>query len=156
MRQPNPMKGNASQHSDSVCGAERGKMRRLRFMLCLVLSAVMLIGLSTAAFAAADTADDVEDVVDAVAKEEADAAAAAEKAIAEAQRMNDVIDLDAKPESVTAEETTTVEVSESDSGVGFAISGPIRALIVAVVLITFGFVIIAASNRKIKSGRKAR
>lgn len=132
------------------------KMKKYRTLLCLVSAFIMVLCLTASAFAYEAQMNEVEEVIDAVAQKEAELAAAAAKAAAEAEKVNDVIDLDSAPDDGAVElissEAALIPV-ENDS---FSVSGPILAFIVAGILIICGVLIIAASNRKIRAGRKAR
>ncbi len=131
------------------------KMKKYRTLLCLVSAFIMVLCLTASAFAYEAQMNEVEEVIDAVAQKEAELAAAAAKAAAEAEKVNDVIDLDSAPDDEAVElissEAALIPV-ENDS---FSVPGPILAFIVAGILIICGVLIIAASNRKIRAGRQA-
>jgi len=130
-------------------------MKNCKRLVLFVMVLMLLSGLNLIAFAD-DAHVVVEDIVDAVAEEEAAAAAEAARAAEDAERLNDMIDLDFKGEDSVPEPVSTMEsVTLDESGSSIA-SGPILALITAAVLIVGGMFIIAASNRKIRAGRKAR
>lgn len=139
----------------SAFGMSAKKMKRKRTLICLVLAVLMLSGPAFAA-SAENLGDDVEEVFDAVAQAEADYAAAAAKAAEEAEKVNDVIDLYKEPEDNSLEGASQVENDSAEAGESFAVSGPILALVVAVILIVGASFVIVASNRKIKAVKRAR
>ena len=96
-----------------------------------------------------------EEIVDAVAESEAAEAEKAALEAAEAAKVNDVVDMDAiSPDSSSEENALSVQSSaEEPSSSRF---GPILAMAVAFILILFGLLIVIASNRKIKAGKKQR
>ena len=132
------------------------KMKKYRSLLCLVSVLIMVLCLTASAFAYEAQMNEVEEVIDAVAQKEAELAAAAAKAAAEAEKVNDVIDLDSAPDDRAVELISSEAASVPVENDSFSVSGPILAFIVAGILIICGVLIIAASNRKIRSGRKAR
>ena len=130
-------------------------MRKHKTLIGLALTSFILLGLSSSSYAEG-AADDVEEVFDAVAQQEAEIAAAAALAAAEAEKMNDVIDLYTEPENNSSDESTQPDSSQDSDSESFSTAGPLRALIVAGILIIGGVLVIAASNRKIKAGKKKR
>ena len=139
----------------SAFGMPTKKMKRKRTLICLVLAVLMLSGSAFAA-SAENLGDDVEEVFDAVAQAEADTAATAAKAAEEAEKVNDVIDLYKAPEESSSEGASQSGNSPDEEGESFAVSGPILALVVAVILIVGAGFVIVASNRKIKAINRAR
>ena len=131
-------------------------MRKYKICICFILVSIIACSLSTAFFATFDDASDVETVIDAVAEKEATAKAEAEAAAAEASKVNDIVDMDAESDNVSTEEVVQAEMSAQEGNAAPAFSGPMLALIVAILLIICGLAIISASNRKIKAGRKIK
>ena len=132
------------------------KMKKYRSLLCFVSVLIMVLCLTASALAYEAQMNEVEEVIDAVAQKEAELAASAAKAAAEAEKVNDVIDLDSAPDDGTVELISSEAASVPVENDSFSVSGPILAFIVAGILIICGVLIIAASNRKIRDGRKAR
>ena len=120
------------------------------------MAILMLCGCCLTAFADGDDTVEVEEIVDAVAEKEAAEAAAAEKAEMEAAKVNDVVDLDAESADIQGEEALPEIISSQEVYNASIVSGPILALIAAFVLIVFGLMIIAASNKKIKAGKRVK
>ncbi len=131
-------------------------MKRYKVLLSVVSALVLLSSLTIPAFADGDVAVEVEEVIDAVALEEAEIAEAAAQAAAEAERVNDVIDLNTESDSTASDQVSMADKSGSAENDPFSVAGPVRALITAGVLIAGGILVIAASNRKIKAGKKTR
>ena len=132
------------------------KMKKYRSLMCFVSVLIMVLCLTASALAYEAQMNEVEEVIDAVAQKEAELAASAAKAAAEAEKVNDVIDLDSAPDDGTVELISSEAASVPVENDSFSVSGPILAFIVAGILIICGVLIIAASNRKIRDGRKAR
>ena len=139
----------------TVIGMQTKKMKRKRTLICLFLAVLMLSGSAITA-SAENPGNDVEEVFDAVAQAEADSAAAAAKAAEEAEKVNDVIDLYKAPEESSSEGASQSGNSPDEEGESFAVSGPILALVVAVILIAGAGFVVVASNRKIKAINRAR
>ena len=139
----------------AVFGMHTQKMRKYKSLICLALTAFILLGLSLSSYAEG-APDEVEEVFDAVAQQEAEIAAAAAQAAAEAEKVNDIIDLYAEPEDNSSGESSRPDSSLDSDSESFSTAGPIRAFIVAGILIIGGVLVIAASNRKIKAGKRKR
>ena len=115
---------------------------------------MMLLWLPLSAFADAASVEP-EEIVDAVAESEAAAAEEAARKAAEAAKVNDVVDMDAASSDPSSGETTpnAPDFSADQSSSHF---GPMLALAVAFILIVCGLLIVIASNRKIKAGKKQK
>ena len=104
---------------------------------------MMLLWLPLSAFADAASVEP-EEIVDAVAESEAEAA-----------KVNDVVDMDAASSDPSSGETTP-NVSDFSADQSSSHFGPMLALAVAFFLIVCGLLIVIASNRKIKAGKKQK
>ena len=115
---------------------------------------MMLLWLPLSAFADAASVEP-EEIVDAVAESEAAAAEQAAREAAEAAKVNDVVDMDSASSDPSSGEVVpnTPDSSADQSASHF---GPMLALAVAFILIVCGLLIVIASNRKIKAGKKQR
>ena len=134
----------------------RKTVKRTKSILCLILALLMLFSLCMTASAEDNETAEAEEVIDAVAEKEAAIAAAAAEAAAEATKINDVVDMDARPEDVISEEIMPSSTSPTEANNISSLSGPVLALIVGVVLVVSGLGVVAASNKKIKAGKKAK
>ena len=115
---------------------------------------MMLLWLPLAAFADAASVEP-EEIVDAVAETEAAEAEKAAREAAEAAKVNDVVDMDAASSDSSTGETKPIGL-DSSADPSASHFGPMLALAVAFILIAFGLLIVIASNRKIKAGKKQK
>ena len=129
-------------------------MRKNNNTVCFILVLMMLLWLPLAAFADAASVEP-EEIVDAVAESEAAAAEQAAREAAEAAKVNDVVDMDSASSDPSSGEVVpnTPDSSADQSASHF---GPMLALAVAFILIVCGLLIVIASNRKIKAGKKQK
>ena len=130
------------------------EMRKNNNTVCFILVLMMLLWLPLAAFADAASVEP-EEIVDAVAESEAAAAEQAAREAAEAAKVNDVVDMDSASSDPSSGEVVpnTPDSSADQSASHF---GPMLALAVAFILIVCGLLIVIASNRKIKAGKKQK
>ena len=130
------------------------EMRKNHTIACFLLVLMMVLWNPSSAFAD-EAFIEPEQIVDAVAESEAAAAEEAARKAAEAAKVNDVVDMDAASSDPSSGETTPI-VPESSADPSASHFGPILALAVAFILIVFGLLIVIASNRKIKAGKKQK
>jgi len=122
----------------------------------IVVAVILCLSLSVSAFAAEGKVFEVEDATDEVAELEEAAAKASAAAAAEAAKVNEVVDLDADSAKNESDEIVPENALGDSSRSASEQSGPLLALAVAAVLILFGCLTIAASNRKLKAGRLSK
>ncbi len=130
------------------------EMRKNHTIACFLLVLMMVLWNPSSAFAD-EAFIEPEQIVDAVAESEAAAAEEAARKAAEAAKVNDVVDMDAASSDPSSGETTPI-VPDSSADPSASHFGPILALAVAFILIVFGLLIVIASNRKIKAGKKQK
>ena len=134
----------------------RAAMRKRHNLVFIAAAMIMCFCISISAFAVDDTTIEVEEAVDEVAELEEAAAKASAAAAAEAAKVNDVVDLDAQASETVSEENSSSVTNEENNGSSGVQRGPILALAVALILIFFGCLTIAASNRKLKANRMSK
>ena len=131
-------------------------VKKIKNAMCFFIALLVLSGIFLTAFADGDSTAEFEEISDAVAEKEAAAAVAAAEAEAEAKKVNDVVDMDAKPKEAIMEETSTDVIPTQEINNATVVSGPVLAMAVGIVLIVSGLGVVAASNKKIKAGKKAK
>ena len=130
------------------------EMRKNHNLACFILVLMMVLWLPSSAFAD-EAYIEPEEIVDAVAESEAAAAEKAAREAAEAAKVNDVVDMDAVSSDSSTGETKPIGL-DSSADPSASHFGPMLALAVAFILIVFGLLIVIASNRKIKAGKKQK
>jgi len=131
-------------------------VKKIKVVLSSILALLMLFSLCLPAFADGDNAAEPEEIVDMVAEKEAAIAASAAKAEAEAAKVNDVVDMDAKMTEDNIKDVSATSIQSQEENNVSGLSGPILALVVGVILIVLALGVVVASNKKIKAGKKAR
>jgi cobalamin biosynthesis Mg chelatase CobN len=131
-------------------------VKKIKVVLSSILALLMLFSLCLPAFADGDNAAEPEEIVDMVAEKEAAIAASAAKAEAEAAKVNDVVDMDAKTTEDNIKDVSATSIQSQEENNVSGLSGPILALVVGVILIVLALGVVVASNKKIKAGKKAR
>lgn len=131
-------------------------VKKIKNAMCFIFALLVLSGIFLTASADGDGAAEIEEIADVVAEKEAATAAAAAEAEAEAKKVNDVVDMDAKSEDASMEETSTDDIPTQEINEASGLSGPVLAMAVGIVLIVSGLGVVAASNKKIKAGKKAK
>lgn len=134
----------------------RMAMRKKFNLVFIVAAMIMCFCISISAFAVDDNTIAIEEAVDEVAELEEAAAKASAAAAAEAAKVNDVVDLDAQESDIVSKENSASVTNEENNGSSGASRGPTLAFAVALVLIFFGCLTIAASNKKLKANRMSK
>ena len=67
-----------------------------------------------------------------------------------------MVDMDVKSEDASMEEASTDDIPTQEINEASGLSGPVLAMAVGIVLIVSGLGVVAASNKKIKAGKKAK
>lgn len=134
----------------------RMAMRKRYNLVFIAVAMIMCFCISISAFAVDDNTIEIEEAVDEVAELEEAAAKASAAAAAEAAKVNDVVYLDAQESDTVSKENSASVTDEENNGSSGAPRGPILAFAVALVLIFFGCLTIAASNRKLKANRMSK